>query len=97
MSAKSEIQVISIEDQEDGSAILHVKMSEDAQNVFFGEGIRSSLQEMGKHMIVEKPSGDMLGIKRIEISSEGYNAFIQIGLLAAIKEMVENLENASVK
>lgn len=93
------IEVTSIEDHEDGSATMVLDMSKQAMDVFFRQGLRVMLEEMGKKMVILPPHPEFVkdGIKSIELEPDVFNAAMQVGLLSAFREAIDTLDKKGVE
>ena len=86
------IEVTSWVDNDDGSAKLSVAMDNESYNIFLREGIRASIPEDLKNKVMVLPPdfyGKTNDIKQIELPSEEIDAFVEIGIINALKEGIE--------
>lgn len=93
------MEVIDIIDQEDGGAIVKFDMSEKVTNALIRAGIQDMLNEHGhKYMVIphseweewkDLNEGEVPTPRTYDMSDEESQAFLQIGVLNAIKRGIE--------
>ena len=89
------IEVTSWIDNDDGSANLSVAMDNESYNIFLREGIRASIPDDLKNKVMVLPPDfyrKTKNIKQVEFPAEEIDAFVEIGVINALKEGIKKSE-----
>ena len=96
------IDVLEIEDKDDGTATIKFDMDEETTNLFIREGIKLLISEVSeKHCVVTidewddwvKAGNDVTPGRTWELTSQEAQAFFQIGTLNAIRAGIDAVED----
>lgn len=93
------VEVLSVEEHDDGSATMVFDMTKQAVDVFFRQGLRVMLADMSKKMVILPPHPEFVqeGVRSIELEPEVFNAALQVGLLDAFKQAIDTLDKEGVE
>lgn len=89
---QSQIKVVKIKENKDGSANIDIQMSDDIYNFFFRQGIWLSLPKNKRKNFVVVPFEKNMALKntrKIELTDKESDMFVEIGVIEAIKEMIK--------
>jgi hypothetical protein len=95
---KNQIEVLGIDDQEDGGAIIHFEMSDDMVQLFMRQGMRVALEELSEKYVVVKASEwedwiesgmNVPNCNTIELTDQEAQGYYQIGVLKAITDGID--------